>query len=396
MEKETRKPLYHVIQEYVQELIAAGILKPNEKLPSDKEFMERFQVSRITVSTALTNLAKDGLIYRVPSRGSFVSDLSNIKKQGDSVPQRGLVMDESDNKESNSSVSSDSRTIGLIVPNIDSLFAMRIVESIHQVLIANGYSITIRLTGNSKQQEVLAIRELIRMGAEGLIIFPVDEDTYNDEILSLKLQAYPFVLIDRYLPGVETHLVCSDNILGARLAVSHLWELGHRDIAVCSSIELPTVTIKDRIDGYMKELTARGAMINPALFLTDIQIHTNPLEDNHPFYRYIRSNQATAYVALHSSIAVLIRKSAQAIGLSVPEDISIVAFDNPTSIYDEYSYFTYIAQSEEVMGSRAAQVVLDIIKHRSDSAQPPFQKIMLEPKLKVYQSTGPLLPKYRN
>lgn len=69
-----RKPLYMQIQQHFKEMILQGKLRENDKIPSEKELMEQFDVSRITVANALMQLAKDGWIYRIPGRGSFVSE----------------------------------------------------------------------------------------------------------------------------------------------------------------------------------------------------------------------------------------------------------------------------------------------------------------------------------
>ena len=99
-------------------------------------------------------------------------------------------------------------------------------------------------------------------------------ETYNEDILALKLNGYPFVLVDRYFQGVETNVVHSDGFLGGKLAVDYLWSLGHRDIAICSDSPLSTITVEDRINGYLEELKNKKAMINPALILNLISPST--------------------------------------------------------------------------------------------------------------------------
>jgi GntR family transcriptional regulator of arabinose operon len=94
----------------------------------------------------------------------------------------------------------------------------------------------ILLSEGNLEKEKEAIMTLKEIGAEGLLIFPVDEEQYNEEILSMKFAGFPFVLIDRYLPGVETNC-----------------------IAICSDSPLQTVTMQERIDGYM------NALIDPEL-----------------------------------------------------------------------------------------------------------------------------------
>ena len=206
--------------------------------------------------------------------------------------------------------------------------------------------------------------DLIQKGAVGLIIFPIDAETYNEEILALKMRKYPFVLIDRNLPGVETNVVSSDNFLGGQLAVSHLWDLGHRDIAIVTDSPLSTITVESRIAGYMEALKQKNALINPALIITEFKIdYKKGVDDQHPLYRYIRNKLATAYITLNAKLGLHIAAIAQRLELSVPGDLSILTFDDPSSGIDETGSFTHIAQSEVEIGRQAAEVLVDLLNH---------------------------------
>ena len=77
---------------------------------------------------------------------------------------------------------------------------------------ASGCELVIYLTENSSLREKEAIQQLISMGAAGLLIFPIDAEQYNEDIIKLKMDNYPFVLIDRYLPGIETSYVNSNGL----------------------------------------------------------------------------------------------------------------------------------------------------------------------------------------
>lgn len=224
------------------------------------------------------------------------------------------------------------RLIGLLISEINTFFCDAVEQGGGRALWEHDFRLVIMMmmTRNSKEEEEKVINQLMQMGVEGLLIFPVDAETYNDAILALKFQNFPFVLIDRYLPGVETHYICSDNLLGARLAISNLWGMGHRKIAICSNTSLPTVTIEHRIQGYMKELKYRGTIIDPALMLTDIEFDTAEIkiDKSHPLFRYVRAGYATAYLALHSRLGLMIAHIARQNGLRIPEDISVITFDD--------------------------------------------------------------------
>jgi GntR family transcriptional regulator of arabinose operon len=393
MQKE-RQPLYIQIQDHFKRLIESGKLAAQEKIPSEKELMDEFNVSRITVANALTQLAKDDWIYRIPGRGSFVSDrAASLESDINSAvianetnelsPTRGSEYISSSAAEGAAISAPTRRMIGFIIPTVDDFFALRLIRGINSILKDSHYYLAIVLTYHSKELEKEAIVELIRKGAAGLIIFPIDAETYNEEILALKVRNFPFVLIDRYLPGVETNFVCSDSRMGS--------QLGHRDIAICSDSPLPTVTVEERISGYMEALKQKGAMINPALILTEFTVDYKNMDDNHVLYRYINNKFATAYITLNAKLGLHIASIARKLKMNVPGDISILTFDDPSSGMDDQGIYTHIAQSEEEIGSRATQILIDLLNHPEKANS--YNKVTLEPELVIRKSTGPLLKK---
>jgi GntR family transcriptional regulator of arabinose operon len=379
-----RQPLYIQIQDYFKSLIVSGKLAEDEKIPSEKELMEQFGVSRITVANALAQLAKEGWIYRIPGRGSFVTQ--GVRGL---IEQQKVDFKNEDNMLPLSVPVSRRKMIGFLIPTMEDFFSIRLVQGINKVLEGTDYYLVILITYNSKEREKEAIVELIQKGAVGLIIFPADAENYNEEILTLKLRQFPFVLVDRYFPGVETNYVCSDSFLGAQLAVDHLWDLGHRDIAICSDSPLPTVTVEDRISGYMDALKKKGALINPALILTEFQIDYKNIHEDHALYRYIKNRMATAFITLNAKLGLHIASIAKRLDLRVPEDISIVTFDDPSPGFDEFGTFTYVAQSEEEMGIQATKILLDLLKTPSHQGM-SYSKLVLKPQLKVRHTTAPV------
>lgn len=369
-----RQPLYLRIQEHFKQLIVTGTMEENNKIPTEKQLMEQFGVSRMTVTNALTQLAKDGYIYRIPGRGSFVGPGLRLQSGAEAEkPQAGGI---------------HRNMIGFILPLLEDFFAIRLLRGIHSQLEGSDYYVSIVLTNNNKARETEAIQELVKQGAAGLIIFPIDAESYNEEILALKLRKYPFVLVDRYLPGFDTNYVCSDNFLGALTAVNHLWELGHREIAVCSDIPRSTITVQERIRGYMEALTQKGAMINPSLILTDFNLADPIPHDNHPLFLHIKNRQATAYIALNLKLGMHIASLVQKLGMRIPGDISILTFDNPASGLDGMTEFTHIEQHEEEIGKKSAEILLKTIDNQERLSKPA--KLVIQPNLVIRESTGPL------
>lgn len=382
-----RQPLYLQIQEHFKQLIQLGALEENDKFPTEKQLMEQFGVSRMTVSNALTQLAKDGWIYRIPGRGSFVSPES--RTQADESLENNQL-DAMDVKEQDERASSR-KMIGFVLPLLEDFFAIRLLKGINSVLANTDYYVSIVLTHNSKVREKEAIQELIKKGAVGLIIFPIDAETYNEEILVLKLRKFPFVLIDRYLPGFDTHCVCSDNWMSAQLAVNHLWELGHRDIAICSDIPISTVTVDERIRGYMEALKQKNSMINPALIVTDFQVINTIPTENHPLYHYLKYRTATAFITLNLKLGLNIASIVKKMGMSVPRDLSIITYDNPSSELDGDPTFTHIDQHEQEIGAKSAELLLKLLNNQESVTEPT--KVIVKSALVLGESTKELLVK---
>ncbi|MFC4812853.1 GntR family transcriptional regulator [Paenibacillus sp. GCM10023250] len=415
-----RKPLYIRIQSHFKEAIRAGRLREGDRIPAEKELLEHFNVSRITVANALGELARDGWIHRVPGRGTFVRGVPEDESgyaaaaaetaggdigldalgalggssaagngadgqdagDGRALPQRGAGLDGAEAEQP-----SERPRIGLVIPFIGDYFAIRLLSGIRDALEAAGYSLLALFTFNDKEREKELIREL-RETVEGFIIFPVDANVYNEEIIALKMNGYPFVLIDRYLPGVETHTVNADGALAAKLAVDHLWALGHRSIAICADTPLSTASVDDRVNGYMNALKENGGMINPALLLTDFTVEPGETGPDHPLVRTIASRAATAYIALNSTLGLHIAALAKEAGLEVPRDLSVVTFDNPSrGLLDEQGIFTYIDQHEGGIGRSAGELILDIVGKRRKGAE-AYSHIVLKPELVVRGTTG--------
>ncbi|WP_219838328.1 GntR family transcriptional regulator [Paenibacillus sp. R14(2021)] len=398
-----RLPLYMQIQDYFKERITTGQLKGNDKIPSEKELMEQFEVSRITVANALVRLAEEGWIYRIPGRGSFVKETTGFAQRNkpdftpasaaeDHFQGRAMTLQPQNDEAEHSTQLEHAagrisrRMIGLIIPTLEDLFAVRLIAGVNEVLKEHGYHLYVVFSNNDIETEKKLILESIASGASGLIIFPSDAETYNEEILALKMRNYPFVLIDRYLAGVETNFVCTDGLEGAKLALHHLWELGHRDIAICSDTPLPTITVSDRINGYMEALKQLGAMINPSMILTDFEVDYTQINEDHPLFRFIRNRMATAYITLNAKLGGYIFNIARQIGLKVPEDISILTFDNPSPSYDESGFYTHISQSEHEIGTDAADILINLLENRSPANK--YSKIVKVPELVVRSSTS--------
>jgi DNA-binding LacI/PurR family transcriptional regulator len=330
-------PLYKQIQEVIRTKIIAGELRPKDRVPSEQEMMEEFKVSKITVKNALTALADEGLVIRVQGKGTFVSPR----------PVSNTVID-------NSETAVDAGNfIGLIIPTMKTQVIQQLVDHIEYFLKEAGYQLALHITRESSQEETRAIRYLTQSSeVKGLIVFPTEDETYNESLLRLSLDKFPFVFIDRYLRNIDTYRVTADNFGGSYKTVSNLLEKGHRQIALISPDNTNT-TIEDRTLGFERACIEHGILIDKSLWC-------------HVPITVLRSGETLAYIedflrkhpnitavfTLSAEMASLTYHALQQISGSRPE-MTLISFDDPG-----IPNIPYIRQNEKQMAKSAVELLL--------------------------------------
>jgi len=207
----SKKPLYEVIYRSYGEQILDGSLKPGDKLPSETEISELFKVSRITAVRALKELELRKLIYRVKGSGSFVNESDAISEQQDNMSASNLSI------------------ISLVMP-FEGTYSSDIFTGIEDVAKEKGYFVTIHNTSEDALKEKNVIEEIIERGSHGIIVYPNSASQNLNLYSGLLIDSYPFVVIDKKLPGIETSLVWADNQNAFYNVTKHLFEQGHKRI----------------------------------------------------------------------------------------------------------------------------------------------------------------------
>jgi len=354
-----RIPHYIQIRTYITDQINNQFLRAGDRLPSENKLALQFDVSRITVKNALDSLVKEGKIYRIQGKGTFVAT-----EEGEPT----LYI-----KESTSSLP----LISYITPCINNSFTARLLQGIEQELSSAGYKLIFSNSYGSQEKEKQLIKEALSLGVKGLLVFPVDGEMYNEEIVQLTISDFPIVLIDRELSGLSTHCVCSDHAGGAYLATNHLIEQGHTSIAYLSFSAPFTASTEDRLSGYERALADAEL---PILHHHRLQIR-NPEEiiaflDSHP--------EVTAIFAENSGVGQSVYEAARMKNISIPMQLSIVFFDDFDFPNLTTSPPTIILQQEETIGRESAQLLLSLIKNPKKLKQ----KRMLPTTLIIRESTS--------
>ncbi|MBM7568796.1 GntR family transcriptional regulator [Paenibacillus sacheonensis] len=375
-----RVPIYKQLQDYLYDCLREAHWKPGDLIPSENELSAQFGVSRITVKKALEALLAEGLVYRIQGKGTFVSD----ERPDEPVPSAP-----------GQSVRPEQRLVAYLMPHLSNLHTAHLLSGIERELAEHGYRLLFASTHNSQQREKDKIKEMIGLGVVGIIVYPVDGESYNEDILRLTLDRYPLVIVDRYLRGLETNCVCSDNVEGAFGAVSYLIGLGHTRIGLITTDYVSTSSIEDRIVGYDKAHAENRLPIDHRLRLThfDVERMNEVLQTGipNPSYReelqqfLLRNPDMTAVFAINASIGATVLDAAHGLGLRIPEDLSVFCYDHEISAMAALPT-TCVSQDGGAIGREAAKMLVSVIGDPDQERQ----RIVVPSKLVVRQSTGPV------
>ena len=267
-------------------------------------------------------------------------------------------------------------TIGLIVPDIANPFFSGVAQNIEVEARKLGYSIILCDSNEDETLEAESIEVLSSRQVSGLIISPVGQT--SDHLQRLYDTNIPTVLIDRYFPNLSIPYVGTDNHKGAFQAVEYLLECGHRLIA-CLQGAINTFINKERLRGYKDALQKNGIAIEPLLVKGDgFGIESGYLSTK------LLLNQSpipTAILGFSNLITLGSLMALREENLKVPEDISIITFDEQS--YSGYLSLTTIKQRNEEMGQIAVKLLMGQF---ADKKNKPQGQILLPPSLIVRNS----------
>ncbi|SDN90894.1 GntR family transcriptional regulator [Alkalicoccus daliensis] len=346
-----QSPRYEQIYSELKEKIERGGIGIGEKLPAEKELIAYYNVSRITTKKALDMLVNDKLIERIPGKGSFVRESST-----------------KDTKQID--LSKNQTLIGYVVPDLDESHGLQLFLAIENKARLNGIDLILKRTHGDINLEKEAIDSLLKQNVAGLIILPVSGEYYNEDIVKLNIQKFPHVLVDRYLKGFSTTMIFTNNKDITKEAVNYLFDMNHRQIAIFSPPYKDTSAIEDRVEGFIQAYAERGILVNTDLWLAEFK-STFPIpkyekKELEKDIELIKSHlskypEITAVFAMEYNIAVLAKEAAIEMGYRIPEDLSIICFDNPNNIIGRPE-FTHIKQHIDKMAEKAISGIIARIK----------------------------------
>lgn len=342
--KQNVMPIYMDIYRDYYNKIMDGDLKEGEKLPTEVDICKQYFVSRITVQKALNKLVEQGLITRISGKGTFVSRGSHSTARA-----------------------SDGKTIGVIMCDFSMSYGTNMLRAIERTADAFGRGLILKNSHFDKDKETDAIIELISCGVDGIILQPVQNEYLNEEVLKLSLNKYPLVLIDRELSGVQLPYVGTDNVAVIDKVMRYLFSLGHREICYVSGVPRNTSTTEERLNAFKQAYIDNNYFLKSRNCFTSLRSITTAATEEliRADVESIKAHLAlnpdfTCLFANEYSVCLLIKQALKEMEKRIPDDISVVTFDN---IVDPFFFTTtsFIRQNEEGIGKRAVETVMKMI-----------------------------------
>ena len=357
------KPFYKQIYEDIVNQIRSGKLKVGDKLKTQHELVEMYDVSLITVKKALSDLINEGILYARVGRGSFVARLPSKIDHTKHL------------------------TIAYILKDLDNPYYQNIVSSIESNLSNNDCNMMLYSSDNQRDREEQKIRYFIDMGVSGLILGSMSHIPFTSSLINeLHEKQFPFVMIS-YTDDPSVCFIGTNQEKGGFIATDHLIKTGYSDIGYVNGEEGNLIG-EARKRGYVKALTEHNLSVNENYLY---RIKLNGKRDD------FKSGYDVGKEFCNRSVrprAMFIYNDLSALGfidaltkfkLKVPEDVAIIGFDDIASGSLSPNSLTTVHQPTDKIGKLAVKNLLKMIHGESVD---PHNKRILNPKLIVRESCG--------
>ncbi|MFZ6674900.1 LacI family DNA-binding transcriptional regulator [Undibacterium sp. Xuan67W] len=327
-----------------------------------KQVAEKARVSTTTVSHVINNTR----VVSEDARERVLSVIQELRYIPSAVA-RSLKNDKT-------------HTLGMMIPNNSNPYFAEVIQGIEDESFRLGYNIILCNSYDDPKKQAAYTRVLMEKRIDGLILVSSGIDLELTQLLAD--EAIPKVLVDREVPGVAADFIEADHEQGGYLATKYLLDLGHRRIA-CVSGPKTLLPSGDRVSGYLRALKEAGIDFN-----SDYLAHSDfTSQGGFSAFQQLLAlpDRPTAIFASNDLMAIGGLCAAQQAGVRIPEELSVIGYDDIALASFSTPPLTTIAQPKYEIGVLTARVLVN----RIVNAELPLRREMLETKLTVRQSTGP-------
>ena len=357
--KESQKPKYQILKEYIIETIGLEKLEPGDKIWSENELAQKFKVSRHTVRQAISQLASEGWLYKVHGKGTFVGD--RIRRKSNKI-----------------------KTIGVMTTYLNDYIFPSIILGIDEVLSKAGYNMVLGCSYNHHDKERMCLENFIRADIHGVIVEPTKSALPNpnlDLYRQIIEKDIPMFFIHGCYKELDCPYVVVDDIKAGYIAARHLIDLGHKRIGGIFKI--------DDIQGHYRFKGYQMALHEAKIDLKDLNVLWFDTDDKREeFIKFDKkmfrelTKRCSAIVCYNDQVALKVMNIIRKKGMKIPEDISLVSFDDSQLAVVSEVKLTTVAHPQKKLGRIVAESLINKINGGKGK-----DKIKMEPELIIRGST---------
>jgi GntR family transcriptional regulator of arabinose operon len=330
---------HQVVETWITSRIDEGVLIPGEKLPSESQLCAQFGVSRNVVRQALHNLIHEGLVQSIKGVGTFCR----------ARPRASAL----------------STNIGLVEFFIGSYIYPEVIRGCYNTLSRKGFDLLLNQSEYNLEQERAILQDLRKKKVGGIIIAPIygAGDRSNALLLEeIQDEGTAVVLCDDYFPGRNFSSVTLDYQGCGAEAAAHLWKKGHRRIGIFYQKDF--LVKANRMKGVLDYMGRQEAPVR-AEWIVGFNGQGPTSEGPAAAERFFRGARElpSAFVCGNDEDALRLIEAAERQGIRVPDDLSVVGFDNSNIAQLEKISLTSVDHPSFEIGEKAANILLDKVFH---------------------------------
>lgn len=368
--KQRKSKLYEQVKDKIIDIIVEKKLVPHDPIPSEGQLAEQFDVSRMTSKMAIQALVEEGILYRLPRRGTFVADISTNPLQHNVLSASKWQYKDI-----------PKRLIALILPQIDD-FTANILHSIEKSCNHHGYHLIVKLSEDLENEELILQEMSGSPDVAGILLFPRGRKKCGEQLMKLRLDKYPIVILDRSFKEIDFDCVLHDHYLAAYQITNYLIDRGHKKIGFLTNQIDVARSREERYQGFIQALVDNHVGIYTNLIYSveeqnGVIKRVNISED--PIIKVLmeyldNSRDMTAICCTEDLLAIKLIYAAEKLGIRVPQDLSVTGFTDNQMI-DLYPLpLTTVKQPTELFGESA----IALLKERIETPDEQLKTIKLE------------------
>lgn len=329
---------YEKIAQWVRDEINSGNIHPGDKIPSENELTRQFSVSRNAVRQAIEQLNDESTTETLKGIGTFCRSKSANPGQ--------------------------SLNIGFVCFFTDSYIFPRIIKSCNQFFFNEGYQLMLNQSEYNLTREKEILQTLRDKKVDGIIIEPVYSGSGKsniDLLMSINDHGIPVLLLDNEYPSHNFSSIRMDDQKAGYEAAEYLWQMGHRDIAIFYQQDY--LAKLRRKEGALQFLKSKGISLETIKLVGLAGQGENSTASQMASHIFEGKDLPSAVICTNDEEALKLMNYASEAGFGIPENISVISFDNSEMSQQDQISLTSFEHPGAYIGNLAAKLLLEQISN---------------------------------